>query len=186
MPRRKHDFYETPPHYLEALADVIALPTVQPKALDVCVGDGAIRKWLEREYHASVIDNDIDLRRLTNMHHDAATPDLYHEILDAGIDLEEYWWITNPAFNKIDEIITQALAFVPNVVTLARLSFLEPTEARRVIYDMYQPDMVIVLPRYSFRENDKGKPATDSVTCAWIGWGPGVPQITTVWTKEPK
>lgn len=183
MPRRKHDFYETPPHYLEALGDVIALPKDQ-MVLDVCSGERAIADWLKMEQRAAVITNDIDPKREAAYHLDAATPELYD--LFQQRDLEDMWWITNPAFAQIDEIVTQALAFVPNVVTLARLSFLEPTEARRVIYDAYQPDMIIVLPRYSFRLNDDGKPATDSVTCAWIGWGPDVPQITTVWTKEPK
>jgi hypothetical protein len=95
------------------------------------------------------------------------------------------WWITNPPFGIIDDILAAALASCTNVVTLARLSVLEPTEARRGIYQFAQPDMLIVLPRYCFRLNDKGMRATDSVTCAWIGWGPEVPKITTVWTEPP-
>jgi hypothetical protein len=32
------------------------------------------------------------------------------------------------------------------------------------------PTNLIILPRYSFRLNDKGKRQTDNVTCCWIVW----------------
>lgn len=111
-------------------------------------------------------------------HVDARKPSLYEHA-----DCE--WWITNPPFDIIDDMLLTALAECTNVITLARLSVLEPTKNRRGIYNYAQPDMLIVLPRYCFRLNDKGKRATDSVTCAWIGWGPEVPRITTVWTEPP-
>lgn len=125
-----------------------------------------------------VITNDIDKKRKAKYHMDARDARLYEK-------LAAEWWITNPPFNIIDEILPVALEHHTNVITLARLSVLEPTKARRHIYKYYQPDMLIVLPRYSFRLNDQGKKATDSLTCCWVGWGPEVPRITTVWTDVP-
>lgn len=178
MPRRTHDFYETPPHYLDALGSQLTLPT-DAKVIEPCVGEGAIATWLKREYGIpKVHTNDIDRKRKADYHMDARDRKLFDKA-------QAEWWITNPPFGIIDEILTTALSECTNVITLARLSVLEPTKDRRAIYNCQQPDMVIVLPRYCFRLNDKGKRATDSVTCAWIGWGPQVPRITTVWTEPP-
>lgn len=147
--------------------------------LDPCVGDGAIASWLKKEYpDVSVTTNDIDRKRKANFHMDARNVDLYTEV-------EPNWWITNPPFNLIDEMLRVAIEQCTNVITLARLSVLEPTKERRSIFEYYQPDMLIVLPRYCFRLNDEGKRSTDSVTCAWVGFGPEVPRITTVWTEPP-
>jgi len=125
-----------------------------------------------------VITNDIDKTRKADYHYDARNAALYEK---AKCD----WWITNPPFSDIDEILRTAITHVTNVITLARLSVLEPTQARRAIYEWYQPDLLIVLPRYSFRTNDQGKKTPDSVTCAWVGFGPEVPRITTIWTAPP-
>ncbi len=178
LPRRKLDFYETPPHYLKALASVLEIPDGSC-VIDPCVGDGAIAEFIRERYSGieELWTNDIDPTREADSHLDARRCGLY----DDGYS----WWITNPPFNIIDEILRTALECVPNVVTLARLSVLEPTEARRTIYKVIQPNMLIVLPRYCFRLNDKGKRATDSVTCCWVGWGPDVPKVTTVWTEPP-
>lgn len=183
MPRREHDFYETPPHYLEALSAYLSIGP-GARVIDPCVGEGAIAKWVKREFGVPrVVTNDIDPKRKADYHMDAREAELYED----GCE----WWITNPPFNIIDDILYTALEHVPNVVTLARLSALEPTKGvgksrgRRLLYETWQPDMLIVLPRYCFRLNDKGKPATDNMTCCWIGWGPEVPRITTVWTEEP-
>lgn len=181
LPRRKLDFYETPPHYLEALGSVLELPE-DAVVLEPCVGEGAIAHWLyQKQNIVGVLTNDIDKKRKADTHIDARQQRLYNAAAKSGVD----WSISNYPFNIIDEMLTVAIANVENVITLARLSVLEPTEARRAIYQYYQPDMLIVLPRYCFRLNDKGKRATDSVTCAWIGWGPQVPKITTVWTQPP-
>lgn len=178
MPRRTLDFYETPPHYLKALGSELCLPDGSG-VIDPCVGDGAIAEWVRKEYGIlDVTTNDIDKTRKADFHMDARNTELYEEV-------EPNWWITNPPFDIIDDILRVALEQVENVITLARLSVLEPTKNRRSIFTYYQPDMLIVLPRYCFRLNDKGKRSTDSVTCAWVGWGPEVPRITTVWTEPP-
>lgn len=179
VPRRKNDFYETPPHYLDALEAHLDFPA-DASVIEPCVGDWAIAGWLDHQF-VLACTNDIDKKRRADSYIDARNPKLYRAAVAAGVD----WCVMNPPFGIIDEILTTAIAEVENVITLARLSVLEPTEARRQIYNSFQPDMLIVLPRYCFRLNDKGKRATDSVTCAWIGWGPQVPRVTTVWTTPP-
>lgn len=147
--------------------------------IDPCVGDGAIAQWLKKEYKGvTVTTNDIDRTRKADFHMDALNRELYQEV-------EPEWWITNPPFNVIDDMLRVAIEHCTNVISLARLSVLEPTKERRSIFRYYQPDMLIVLPRYCFRLNDEGKRSTDSVTCCWVGWGPEVPRITTVWTEPP-
>lgn len=157
----------------------------QSRIIDPCVGDGAIAKWIREAYGiTNIVTNDIDKQRKADYHKDARDGRLYEK---AECD----WWITNPPFNIIDDMLYTALEHCTNVITLARLSVLEPTKGvgasrgRRGIYRSYQPDMLIVLPRYCFRLNDDGKKSTDSLTCCWVGWGPEVPRITTVWTEPP-
>jgi hypothetical protein len=157
------------------------MPEISGNVLDPCVGDGAISNWIENMFDMKRINlftNDIDKKRKALFHFDARKPVLYERVMPD-------WTIANFAFDVIDELITTALSGSCNLITLARLSVLEPTKARRAIYQYYQPDMLIVLPRYCFRLNDDGKRSTDSVTCAWVGWGPEVPRITTVWTEPP-
>jgi hypothetical protein len=171
MPRHSHDFYETPPHYLQALFAHIAYPA---RVYEPCVGKGAIADYLV-SHGVAVRTNDIDHKRWADTHLDVT--DIYQ--------WEKHrWCITNPPFRAIDAIVGNALGYCRNVVTLARLSFLEPTVRRRALFEDRPPRMVIVLPRYCFRLNDQGKRATDSVTCAWVGWGPDVPEKTVIWTRR--
>ena len=123
--------------------------------------------------------NDVNHKCEADWHGDAADPKFWNKFGEWD------WGITNPPFDRMNDIVPQMLMNCANTIVLGRLSFLEPTKTRRAIYRHCQPDMLIVLPRYSFRLNDEGKRATDSVTCAWIGWGADVPQITTVWTTPP-
>lgn len=171
--RRAHDFYETPPHYLEALLEYVTIPTLTT-VFEPCVGEGAISQYLLDHFETvKLFTNDIDRKRKADMHFDATNESKWG-------DWE--WSITNPPFNQMEPIVRNMLQHSDNTLVLARLSFLEPTAIRRKLYeDFGDPDMLIVLPRYSFRLNDKGKRATDSVTCCWLGWGPDVPKVTTVW-----
>lgn len=175
--RREHDFYETPPHYLEALYADMDFNTFRHRpVIEPCVGEGAISKALTKEFNLKVLTNDIDKKRKADSHFDAAG--------------EKFWtgeeWalsITNPPFNAMEDIVSHMLEHSENVITLARLSFLEPTQKRTELFKRYgDPTMLIVLSRYSFRLNDEGKRATDSMTCCWIGWGPELPKELTIWT----
>lgn len=175
MPRQALDMYETPPHYLDALCHFISFKGKD--ILEPCVGDGAIADRLALEAK-SITTNDLDPMKPADTHCDATELE--------GWPVGIQWCVTNPPFSDIDVIVRNMLQHSDNVVTLARLSFLEPTAERRSLFGLYgPPKMVIVLPRYCFRLNDQGKRATDSVTCAWLGWGPAVPELLTVWTIPP-
>ena len=159
--RRKFDFYETPPHYLKALRDVIG--EIDGNAYEPCVGKGNIVQFFDG---ADWTTNDLDPKRDANTHHDASdgAGDAWGRL---GID----WCITNPPFSQELPILVNALRWSRNVAFLGRLSFLEPTEDRFPFWQEWAKRCtVIVLPRYSFRLNDQGKKQTDSMTCAWFVW----------------
>lgn len=176
-PRKQHDFYETPPHYLTALASKIGY--VGGQVYEPCVGNRAISDWivakerLDRQrrfvklYHpVRLWTNDIDPKREASWHLDARSKKAWTIL--KSID----WTITNPPFEHIERILSLAIRHSTNVISLARLSFLEPTITRRTMFkQLGTPDMVIVLPRYQF-----SKPSKDTMTCCWVGWGPSVPQ----------
>lgn len=177
MPRRYLDRYETPKHYLKALFEYVDIES--ESVCEPCVGHRAIADYFAEQCGFEMTTNDIDPQCGADHCGDATSATFWN---DYG---EWEWGITNPPFDVMDQIVPQMLMNCENTIVLARLSFLEPTKARREIYKYYQPDMLIVLPRYCFRLNDEGKRSTDSVTCCWVGWGPEVPRITTVWTEPP-
>lgn len=161
MARQPFDFYETPPHYIRALKDVIGAPT--GILYEPCVGRGQIARRFPS--FDRVVTNDLDRRREADTHYNAALG------ARAWGTLGYSWVITNPPFSQELQILKLALMFTPNVAMLARLSFLEPTKDRTPFWDRYGADCtVIVLPRYSFRNNDEGKRATDNMTCCWLVW----------------
>ena len=169
MPRRPHDFYETPPHYVDAL--VRAFPELKSSLnviFEPCVGEGAISN-----HFSNTLTNDIDPKRLAHYHKDATERKVWREAR-ARADKERLFLyiVTNPPFNQAADVLQQALKECPGVMIamLLRLSFLEPTKARRDLLERHPPSSIIVLPRYSFRLNDNGRRATDSVTCAWMVW----------------
>lgn len=165
MSRRKLDFYETPPHYIEALQRVIGEPG--GRIIEPCAGKGMIVSLLDVD--GDWRTNDLNPRRSTDTHFNAAK--LWPGQLTRPTKWD--WGITNPPFRQptMLRIIRNMLFCCKNVAVLARLSFLEPTLTRRAFWIRHQRNLnVIVLPRYSFRKNDAGKRATDSVTCCWLVW----------------
>jgi len=172
--RQPLDFYETPPHYLEALLDSLKILR-RSTILDPCVGEGAISDRLIGDGHR-VITNDLDPTRPALFHMDATSPNFWQHMEKKGLT---EWMVVNPPFEHIEVILTNAMAGISNIVTLARLSFLEPTIFRRQFFMAFgQPEMVIVLPRYKFSE-----PSKDTMTCCWLGWGPRVPKTFKIWTE---
>lgn len=175
-PRQPNDFYETPPHYLSALASQISM--IRGVVYEPCVGNGAIADWIKNRAvwtPSAVWTNDIDRKRDASWHKDARSSQAWtmHKRID--------WTITNPPFEHIERILTLAIKHSVNVISLARLSFLEPTITRRQMFRTFgTPDLVIVLPRYQF-----SKPSKDTMTCCWVGWGPSVPQYWGIDTQEP-
>ena len=169
MPRRPRDFYETPPHYVDALLRAFPELSYDHNVIfEPCVGEGAISG-----YFANTITNDADANRNADWHMDATCSRVWkHARMRASLQQLSLHVVTNPPFNQAADILRQALKECPGVMIamLLRLSFLEPTKARRDLLERHPPSSIIVLPRYSFRLNDKGKRATDSVTCAWMVW----------------
>jgi hypothetical protein len=158
MPRRALDYYETPPHYVQPLLTLIGslagLSVYEP-----CVGRGHISQYLTAA--RQLLTNDIDLDLPATRHADARTEAAWP---DSALGRFLDWTITNPPFSDELEILRRALTCSRNVGFLARLSFLEPTLTRVQFWTAFPPTDVIVLPRYSFRQNDQGKRQTDSVT----------------------
>lgn len=160
--RRRFDFYETPPHYVDALQRVIGVP--RGRLIEPCVGRGAVIDMLKVDgvWHA----NDLNARREASTHFDAA-----RKWPGSGSRIGRWdWGITNPPFKPavMLPIVRNMLRYCNNVAFLARLSFLEPTIERRLFWTRWAPHAeVIVLPRYSFRRSH-GRKQTDSVTCCWI------------------
>lgn len=175
MPRRELDFYETPPHYIAALLEEI---DVRGQVYEPCVGEGAIAHALRQEPWVRVVTtNDIDTERDADGWCDA-------RLQAAWTGRFFDWAITNPPFSDELEILQLAIEFVPNVAFLARISFMEPTQEREWFLEQHPPHQRITLPRYSFRPNDKGKRATDSVTCEWLIWhADKQPRQNTVWSN---
>jgi hypothetical protein len=170
--RIEHEFYETPPHYIAAL---LAEINIFGRVYEPCVGDGAIERALRTMGAVrSVVSNDLDPQRQADSHVDATCSPI-----PAKID----WVVTNPPFSQELEILQTAREGAPGTAFLARLSFLEPTEDRAYMLEQDPPQRIIVLPRYSFRPNDQGKRATDSVTCCWLVWGPNVQPGISVWGR---
>ena len=158
MSRSPLDFYATPPHYIAALFGEVNL---WGKVIEPCCGDGAIVEALRtRTAIRKVVANDIDTGYDADLHFDARLPWPGHYD----------WAVTNPPFCDELPILEQAFDAADNVAFLARLSFLEPTEDREYLLESRRPTQIIVLPRYSFRPNDQGKRATDSMTCCWLVW----------------
>jgi hypothetical protein len=158
MPRHRLDQYETPPHYVQPLLDLIG-PLDGQYVYEPCVGQGHISRLITC---AGVLQtNDIDPACPAATHFDARRREAWPA---ARVD----WTITNPPFSDELPILEHALRVSHNVAFLARLSFLEPTRTRVQFWLDHPPTDVIVLPRYSFRVNDIGKRQTDNVTCCWI------------------
>jgi len=158
MPRRPLDQYETPPHYVEPLLELIG-PLSDLSVYEPCVG-----KWHLAQYLMAargLCTNDLDPSCAATTHHDARQPAAW------AMPWAD-WTITNPPFSDELAILQHALAHSHNVAFLARLSFLEPTQSRADFWQAHPPTDVIVLPRYSFRLNDQGKRQTDNVTCCWV------------------
>lgn len=166
--RRPFDFYETPPHYTRALVTHYG-GFITGNICDPCVGKGNIVTQL-RLRPSKVTTNDLDPKRRADTHDDAGRRQFWRRAC-GGVKFD--WTITNPPFAQELPILRLARQHSRFVAMLARLSFLEPTHGRAGFWTRYADALtVIVLPRYSFRDNDDGKRQTDMMTCCWLVFGP--------------
>lgn len=172
--RIKNDYYPTEEKITEVLLKHWVIHKNKTNVLEPCAGKRHISKVLESNGF-SVTSTDIE---------DCNYPDTiehYPNFYDAT--LESYWQreaicngqliydyiITNPPYNKADEIVPLAYKYANyGIAMLLRLSWLEPTKKRAKFLQDNPPDSVIILnPRPKFRSDTKG---TDSVTSAWFIW----------------
>lgn len=163
---RRLQVFETPGHYVEPLLELIG-PLDCSTVFEPCVGRGHIARYLR---DSILVTNDLDPTVEANTHRDARLAEAWPT---NGLPID--WTITNPPFDSALPILAQALLHSRNVAMLVRLSFLEPTRSRAAFFLEHQPTDLIILPRYSFRQNDKGKRQTDSVTCCWLVFLHGCP-----------
>ena len=156
-PRRKNDFYETPPVFTDILLEDIG-DYVKGRVLECCSGDGAITDVLNKKGY-DVVTNDIEK--------DADTAyDATENILWSRHSENISWVISNPPFKSAPSIVTKAYHTAHDgIAMLLRLSFLEPCQNRGDFLSNHPPNL-IVLPRHSFT----GDGGVDSVTCAWFYW----------------
>lgn len=159
--RRDLDAYYTPASAVGTLLKYIHVDGC--RVMEPMSGDGAIARKLVAA-GAEVITNDINPDVLALTHHDATDPDFW--TLGGGVE----WVITNPAFDVAHQVVPLAVQHANNVAMLLRLSFLEPCANRAMFLADCPPASLIVLPRISFTGDGK----TDTVTCAWMLWGPVV------------
>ena len=156
-PRRKNDFYETPPVFTRILLEDIEYH-IGIKILECCNGDGAISNVLKKKGY-DVVTNDIG--RDADTHYDA-TQDALWSRYSGNVS----WVISNPPFKSAPTIVQKAYHTAQHgVAMLLRLTFLEPCQNRGDFLSKHPPNL-IVLPRHSFT----GDGGVDSVTCAWFYW----------------
>ena len=156
-PRRKNDFYETPPAFTRILLSDIK-DYIGINILECCNGDGAISDILKKKGY-NVATNDIDKRADTDYD---ATKDALWTRYSGNVS----WVISNPPFKSAPTIVKKAYHTARDgIAMLLRLTFLEPCQNRGDFLSQHPPNL-IVLPRHSFT----GDGGVDSVTCAWFYW----------------
>lgn len=156
--RRKHDFYPTELRLTKGLMKLVG-SFIEGQIIEPCNGMGHISQIL-KENNKNVITSDI--MKGSDWQGDATNELIWKQfpIID--------WTITNPPFNEALSILKNALKYSQKgVITLARLSFLEPTYDRTPFWKQYPPNKLIINPRISFTQDGK----SDSVTTCWICWG---------------
>lgn len=167
------DRYYTPPWYVDLLADAIGL--TPGTALEPFAGRALAIAGRLREMGHSVITADIDAGASVELRGDSFARDWTTDLPGGAVELV----CSNPPFTlgtgEARRTAAQAVeVFRPHasrcLAMLMRLSFLEPFSDRERLLREDPPHEILVLPRYSFRGNN----STDSLTCAWFVWRPGV------------
>lgn len=176
--RRKNDFYPTPEWAAEDLMDEVS---IRGNVLEVCAGDGAIAKVIQRFTYT--FRNDIeDTMPQLDFVLNAADPRSWMMMVADRSGTRFDWVVTNPPFNQAAQIVPLAYGnAVRGIAMLLRLSYLEPVKDRGAWLNAHPPTSMIVLPRISFTGDGK----TDNVTCAWMVWDKS--QVGTIKVaKNPK
>lgn len=169
--RIENDFYET--HRAMTRELMKRAQNISGFIFEPTSGNNEITNVLH-EYNGRVDDiltNDIDQKRPSMLHFDAAVPYSRFKNLFPHYD----WAVGNPPFSLAHLILPNCLSHARvGVAFLLRLSYMEPTMKRNVRGDWLQQHAdqlrhVIVFgdPRPKFRTDKK---SGDNVTTAWFVW----------------
>ena len=185
MTRRVLDAYPTPARLTQALLYYVP---IAGRVLEPCAGEGQMAEALElcdRSRVRVVYRNDID--PAYNCQHSEDATDFRAAIWQVPCD----WVVTNPPYGRAEAILANAYRCArTGVAFLLRLSFLEPTNGRRVWLQEHQEQLSHLLvfgsPRPSFTDDGR----TDSATVAWMvwqrGWSGGtLVRFITGWRDKP-
>ncbi|MBW4690047.1 MAG: hypothetical protein KME40_34445 [Komarekiella atlantica HA4396-MV6] len=163
--RHPLNFYESPSWFTTELLRHVRLSGVIGEP---CVGHGAIASLLQAwPYTTRVWTNDIDPNKTADYYYDATQKESWEQLPEAD------WICTNPPYAD------QAAPIIRNAFSKARVgvasflltSFLEPCDDRAVFLQEHPPSLVLIMPRYCFRKDKKGKRwATDNITISCFVW----------------
>jgi hypothetical protein len=163
--RHPLNFYESPSWFTTELLRHVRLSGVIGEP---CVGHGAIASLLNVWPHTEHIwTNDIDPNKQAHFHYDATLSESWEKFSDCD------WICTNPPYAEF------AAPIIKNAYQKARIgvaaflltSFLEPCDDRADFLQQHPPSLVLILPRFCFRKDKKGKRwATDNITISCFVW----------------
>lgn len=160
------EFYVTPAWGTEALLFYESFPG---RVLEPCCGDGAIAKVLRRNNYKVLCSDKYD--RGYGIVQDFLSIKTWNDSI-----------ITNPPFDKAEELLDHAFSLRPaKVAFLLRLAFLEGQRRYRKFYDLNAPSSIIIFSerlsiyRASDHRNDGGTTAY-----AWFVWDFDLPVGDTV------
>ncbi|WP_341531396.1 hypothetical protein WKK05_37425 (plasmid) [Nostoc sp. UHCC 0302] len=163
--RHPLNFYESPSWFTTELLRHVPLSGVIGEP---CVGMGAIasllRVWPDTD---RVWTNDIDPDKEAHFHLDATLSQSWEKFPESD------FVVTNPPYSDLVAPIIKNAYHKARVGVAAFLltSFLEPCDDRAAFLEEYPPSLVLIMPRYCFRKDKKGKRwATDNITISCFVW----------------
>lgn len=163
--RHPLNFYESPSWFTTELLRHVKLSGVIGEP---CVGHGAIASLLRVwPYTKQMWTNDIDPHKAADYHLDATLSESWAKFPDCD------WICTNPPYSEFAAPIIKNAYHKARVGVAAFLltSFLEPCDDRADFLQQHPPSLVLILPRFCFRKDKKGKRwATDNITISCFVW----------------
>lgn len=163
--RHPLNFYESPSWFTTELLRHVKLSGVIGEP---CVGHEAIASLLRVwPYTKQMWTNDIDPHKAADYHLDATLSESWAKFPDCD------WICTNPPYAEFAAPIIRNAYQKARVGVAAFLltSFLEPCDDRADFLQQHPPSLVLILPRFCFRKDKKGKRwATDNITISCFVW----------------
>ena len=172
--RKGKDHYPTPRSAVVALvryAERLRLWQRGETVLDPCAGEGALLDVLAE---VGLVTRGVELTeraRVAAERHRVTQGDGLIELAQNPCPLV----VMNPPYSIGYDFVRQAVEHRPArglVCSLMRLSWLEPTDERRVFLVENKPTVLILPQRPDFLRNGKA----DNITSAWFVW-PALPEL---------